>query len=111
MTVHKLSLPSTISLKQKKSHKDATGAVRRNGSVSHRSSPAHRCGKDQVRGHLFLLSGKKLANIRNVENMSLPFSPKILQPASNDFTTLMKLDQQDGISQAPPMGQSGDRVA
>ena len=54
---------------------------------------------------------EKLANIRNVENMSLPFSPKILQPASNDFTTLMKLDQQDGISQVPPMGQSGDRVA
>ena len=98
-------------MKTKKSHKDATGAVRRNGSVSHRSSPAHRCGKDQVRGHLFVLCERKLANIRNIENMSLSFSPKMLQPASNDLTTLMKLDQQDGISQVPPVGQPGVIVA
>ena len=43
--------------------------------------------------------------------MSLPFLPKVLQPESNDLTTLMKLDGQDGISQAPPVGQPGGNVA
>ena len=43
--------------------------------------------------------------------MSLPFLPKVLQPESNDLTTLMKLDRQDGISQAPPVGQPGGNVA